>query len=116
MRIESHFQNGWGAVLKTEFNFLFPVPMKVTIICTEGGVAPSEPRRFRLIICSCHGVNDRALDTIVDDGAHTLRQVGDACGAGTDCGACCRDILARLKQRTSISSESPDEERAPLSK
>lgn len=69
-----------------------------------------------MIICSCHGVNDRALDTIVDDGAHTLRQVGDACGAGTDCGACCRDILTRLKQRNTGTIEVPVEERAPLSK
>jgi bacterioferritin-associated ferredoxin len=69
-----------------------------------------------VIICSCHGVNDRALDTIVDAGAQTLRQVGDACGAGTDCGACCLDIMKRLKQRSSITLDSPKEERAPLSK
>lgn len=67
-----------------------------------------------MIICLCHGINDRALDTIVESGAKSLREVGDACGAGTDCGQCCRDILKHL--RSNESNVSDHEEKAPLSK
>lgn len=68
-----------------------------------------------MIICVCHGINDRALDTVVRAGASSLREVGDACGAGTDCGQCCRDILSRLKER-GTKVRQPGHEVAPLSK
>ncbi|MEZ4322415.1 MAG: (2Fe-2S)-binding protein [Myxococcota bacterium] len=67
-----------------------------------------------MIVCVCHGINDRALETVVQSGAQTLREVGDACGAGTDCGQCCRDIVQRLRQRAA--SVSDRIEKAPLSK
>ncbi|MCB9678643.1 MAG: (2Fe-2S)-binding protein [Alphaproteobacteria bacterium] len=67
-----------------------------------------------MIVCVCHGVNDRALNTVIDSGAQSLREVGDACGAGTDCGQCCRDIVKKLRDRAASVSDRP--ERAPLSK
>lgn len=66
-----------------------------------------------MIVCVCHGINDRALNTIVESGANTMREVGDACGAGTDCGQCCREILDRLRQ---TSRDRSREDKAPLSK
>lgn len=67
-----------------------------------------------MIICVCHNVNDRALDTVLEAGASNLRDVGSAIGAGTDCGQCCRDILTRLKQRRTLRPATQD--RVPVSK
>lgn len=66
-----------------------------------------------MIVCVCHAVNDRALDTVIESGARSVRQVGDACGAGTDCGQCCREIADRLRSR---SGSTRREDTAPLSK
>jgi len=42
-----------------------------------------------MIVCLCRGVSEAALHDVIDAGATSLRQIGEACGAGTDCGACC---------------------------
>jgi len=42
-----------------------------------------------MIVCLCRGVSEAVLQHVIEAGATSLRQIGDACGAGTDCGACC---------------------------
>ena len=54
-----------------------------------------------MIVCLCRGVSEAALQRVIDAGATSLRQIGDACGAGTDCGACCplvNELLADAHQ------------------
>ena len=41
-----------------------------------------------MLVCHCKVVNDRTIRRCVDEGAHTRREVGRACGAGTCCGGC----------------------------
>jgi len=41
-----------------------------------------------MIVCLCHGVDEREIEELVAQGADSLVSVGRACGAGTDCGAC----------------------------
>lgn len=51
-----------------------------------------------MIVCLCKGVSSR---TIVDEarrGACTLKQIRQACQAGTDCGACTSQIRQLLDQ------------------
>ena len=69
-----------------------------------------------MIVCLCHGVNDRALDKIIDAGARSVREIGDACGAGTDCGQCCSAVRHALKQRRGCASVDQGMESAPRSK
>jgi len=45
-----------------------------------------------MIVCLCHGVNDRKIRETIEAGAETVRDVGQKCGAGTDCGGCKRQI------------------------
>ena len=66
-----------------------------------------------MIVCFCHGINDRALERIIDNGASSVRAIGDACGAGTDCGSCARKLRRALDRRQAVVQET---ERAPLSK
>jgi bacterioferritin-associated ferredoxin len=54
-----------------------------------------------MIVCLCRGVSEAALQHLIDAGATSLRQIGEACGAGTDCGACCplvQELLACTHQ------------------
>lgn len=67
-----------------------------------------------MIVCLCHNVNHRVLDSLVESGAASVRDVGEACGAGTDCGQCARDILAHLRKRKQIQPIPPD--RVPVAK
>jgi bacterioferritin-associated ferredoxin len=48
-----------------------------------------------MYVCLCKGVSERTVKSCIREGARTLKQVGMACGAGTDCGAC-RGVLRDL--------------------
>ena len=51
-----------------------------------------------MIVCLCHGVNDRTIRACVEDGADSVKEVGRRCGAGTDCGGCRRSIRQLIRQ------------------
>jgi bacterioferritin-associated ferredoxin len=48
-------------------------------------------------ICLCHAATTRDVDTAIEDGAATIEEVGEACGAGTGCGSCHEEIQERLE-------------------
>ena len=48
-----------------------------------------------MIVCVCRGVSERQVEAVVAEGATTADQVAQACGAGTDCGAC-RFMVAEI--------------------
>lgn len=52
-----------------------------------------------MIVCVCHGVPCKKIRSVIRDGATTVDAVGDACGAGTDCGSC-RDAIEELIDET----------------
>ncbi|MFC5994681.1 bacterioferritin-associated ferredoxin [Pseudonocardia hispaniensis] len=60
--------------------------------------------------CICAAVPEAELRSCVADGARTVEEVGDRCGAGTGCGTCVDRIECLLASTTS-SSELP---RLPL--
>jgi len=41
-----------------------------------------------VIVCHCRRVSDREIRTCVRQGAQTCHDVGEACGAGAECGGC----------------------------
>jgi bacterioferritin-associated ferredoxin len=41
-----------------------------------------------VILCICRAVSDRTVRRAIAAGAATIEEVGRACRAGTDCGAC----------------------------
>jgi bacterioferritin-associated ferredoxin len=51
-----------------------------------------------MIVCLCHAVRDRELDAAIAEGADSVEQVGEQCGAGTGCGACIPEIEDRLER------------------
>lgn len=51
-----------------------------------------------MIVCLCHAVRDRDLDAAIADGAESVEQIGQQCGAGTGCGACIPEIEDRLER------------------
>ncbi|MHB0972550.1 MAG: (2Fe-2S)-binding protein [Thermoanaerobaculia bacterium] len=48
-----------------------------------------------MIICLCRGKSDRDVLAAIDDGAMSVSDL-QACGIGTDCGACHGDLRAML--------------------
>jgi bacterioferritin-associated ferredoxin len=49
-----------------------------------------------MIVCLCHGVTERDLEKVIEEGASTVEEVGQRCGAGTDCGTCLGELRERL--------------------
>jgi bacterioferritin-associated ferredoxin len=45
-----------------------------------------------MIICVCKRVSEKKILNVIQDGAGTVDQVTQGCGAGGDCGACRRMI------------------------
>jgi bacterioferritin-associated ferredoxin len=41
-----------------------------------------------MIVCACRGVRCSSVKAAIAAGARTVDCVGNACGAGTDCGSC----------------------------
>jgi bacterioferritin-associated ferredoxin len=56
-----------------------------------------------VIRCACTGVGERRLRRLVRRGATTTAAIGEACGAGTDCGACLEDLAALIADETRTS-------------
>lgn len=48
-----------------------------------------------MIVCQCGPVNDATIREAVRSGAHSVDEVGDACGAGAQCGTC-RPLVAAI--------------------
>jgi bacterioferritin-associated ferredoxin len=61
-----------------------------------------------MLICLCKAVNDQKVRATIRSGASTVREVGRACGAGTDCGACHRMIRCMID-----GDEKSETQRAP---
>ncbi len=52
-----------------------------------------------MIVCLCHGVSERTLEEVIDEGATTLKAVEKKCGAGGDCGSCRFHIAKVIAER-----------------
>jgi bacterioferritin-associated ferredoxin len=50
-----------------------------------------------MFVCLCNGVTSQTVTDLVTSGASTSKQIGDACGAGTDCGRCRRTLRAIIE-------------------
>jgi bacterioferritin-associated ferredoxin len=53
-----------------------------------------------MIVCLCHGVCDRRIRALINDGATTVEEVGKRCGAGTDCGSCQEKVGELIDEET----------------
>jgi bacterioferritin-associated ferredoxin len=50
-------------------------------------------------VCICRAVSSTTVREVVADGARTVRQVAEVCGAGQDCGRCITHVRALLEER-----------------
>jgi bacterioferritin-associated ferredoxin len=50
-------------------------------------------------ICLCEAVTCSVIRRVIDAGAHSVRAIGEACGAGTDCGKCKQNIVVLLGEQ-----------------
>jgi bacterioferritin-associated ferredoxin len=59
--------------------------------------------------CICFAVTDVELRDLIGEGARTVDEIGDACGAGTGCGTCLDrlDVLLAAQLAPSALSELP---------
>lgn len=48
-----------------------------------------------MYVCVCKAIKAKDLTDLIDSGAKTVQEIGESCGAGTDCG-CCVNRLKRM--------------------
>jgi len=51
-----------------------------------------------MIVCICKRVTDRQVNAAIDAGATSVEAVGQACKAGTGCGACHEQIADMIEE------------------
>ena len=51
-----------------------------------------------MYVCLCRGVTDRKIRAAIAAGASALAEVGEATGAGIECGTCHPGILELLRE------------------
>ncbi len=59
-----------------------------------------------MIICSCKGITDRTIRSLIRDGVCSIREIGRACDAGRECGGC-RPTIDRLVVTEKRQRETP---------
>ena len=52
-----------------------------------------------MLVCLCHPSSHRDIEAVIDEGARTVEEIGQRCGAGTGCGACVDDLRERLSAK-----------------
>ena len=58
-----------------------------------------------MFVCHCRAVTDSTIRTAIECGAHDVENVGQMCGAGTDCGGCVSEIerlCATMRSRAEL--------------
>ena len=45
-----------------------------------------------MYVCICAAVTETELQSCIAEGARTVEEIGDACGAGTGCGGCVEHV------------------------
>ncbi len=58
-----------------------------------------------MIVCHCRVVNHKDIEAAVDGGARSVPEVGNICGAGTDCGGCVPVIADTVARRLDVPVE-----------
>ena len=48
-----------------------------------------------MIVCICHGINERQIEKALDNGATTIESLSAELGIGTCCG-CCRETCTQM--------------------
>lgn len=67
------------------------------------------------IICFCNRVPQQTVESCIEQGAHTLSEIYDRCGAGTGpCGGSCRNSIQELIRKAEGVSRGPNADNAPL--
>ncbi len=49
-----------------------------------------------MLVCLCYPASEQKIDSVIDDGAHSVEEIGRRCGAGTGCGSCREELRDRL--------------------
>ena len=69
---------------------------RMRLLAGRGGAdRPDEGR----VICVCHMVGAKRIETAIDEGALSVDAIGTACAAGTGCGSCHSELKAMLSRR-----------------
>jgi len=62
-----------------------------------------------VIVCHCHGLNDRDLQARIEQGARAEAMLAQECGAGARCGGCLPAVRRLLDEHCA-----PDDEASVL--
>lgn len=51
-----------------------------------------------MIVCLCEGLSERKIQSEINRGAASLKEIGRRCGAGTHCGMCRKQMRGMMRK------------------
>jgi len=87
-------------VLSSLFSHKFAQPDERLAVLS--GVGFADQPDTGSIVCSCLSVGSKTILQSIESGCLSVDQVGEACGAGTQCGSCRSDVSRILKECVTI--------------
>lgn len=66
-----------------------------------------------MYVCICKAVTDSQLETAINQGVCTRRQLFDTFGVGSDCGKCNKEIREMVKQKVTTNFSAVQDELIP---
>lgn len=66
-----------------------------------------------MIVCHCERISDKAIKASIRAGKRTLEQIGDHCGAGSECGGCVPAIVALIQEEICAKLKDPMKQEFP---
>ena len=58
-----------------------------------------------MYVCVCHAISDSTLRGSIRSGQGDLKSLMKSCGAGSDCGACVKDLKNIIKEHISSAED-----------
>ena len=52
-----------------------------------------------MYVCLCHGISDRRIRDLVEQGCSTVKDIQQSCNAGKNCGACVGQLRELAQER-----------------
>jgi len=80
----------------------------ITIIISDSITSSVIISGYKMYVCICRGVNEKAIHQAVADGAQSVRDVRRCLDVGSQCGQCVRHAHEVIEQAKSSLIEKPE--------
>jgi len=65
-----------------------------------------------MYVCLCHGISERKIRELIDQGIDSVKEIQHACKAGQNCGACIHQVREMASEHKNHQRTAPVPEKS----